>query len=131
MNLRFRALPGEHDLTPRPMITVGIDGIESTGFDCLIDTGSLENRFGAWIADEAGIDLTGAEAVDLGLGGHRIAARTVPVALRLGRYAWEAPVSFCEPWPWGFNLLGQEGFLRWFRVVFEAADRSLEITPHP
>lgn len=131
MKLRFRALPGEHDVTPRPLISVGVEGIEHTAFDCLVDTGSLENRFGAWIADEAGLDLAGAQAVELGLGGRRIEARTVPVSLRLGQYEWEAPVSFCDPWPWGFGLLGQEGFLRWFRVVLEAADRSLEVTPHP
>lgn len=58
-------------------------------------------------------------------------ARTLTVGLRLGSHAWEAPVSFCEPWPWDFQLLGQEGFLRFFRVTIEAAAGRLEVTPSP
>ncbi len=38
-------------------------------------------------------------------------------------------VGFCEPWPRGSTqLLGQEGFFRWFEVLVRAADRELELT---
>jgi hypothetical protein len=36
---------------------------------------------------------------------------------------------FCDPWPWGFQLLGQEGFFRYFRVCFDAADLSMTLEP--
>jgi len=42
---------------------------------------------------------------------------------------YDAPVSFCDPWPFAFNLLGQEGFLRFFRLTLCAADCWLEIEP--
>jgi hypothetical protein len=38
-------------------------------------------------------------------------------------------VSFCDPWPFAFNLLGQEGFLRHFRLELCAAADWLEIEP--
>jgi Aspartyl protease len=124
----FRPLPGAQDVTPRPVIDVRIQGLPRFGLGCLIDTGSLHNRFGAWVADSAGIDRSGTPAESLGVGGRPTIARTVAVTLAIGEFMWEAPVSFCDPWPWDFQLLGQEGFFRWFRVVIEAADRTLEIT---
>jgi hypothetical protein len=57
-------------------------------------------------------------------------ARTVITALQLGEFTWEAPVSFCDPWPFDFQLLGQLGFLRWFRMVMAAADETFEVTPN-
>lgn len=129
MKIRFRALPGAADVTPRPIVDVHMEGLERTGLGCLLDTGSLHNRFGAWVARAAGIDLTGVAAESIGVGGRATTARTVPVRLRVGDHEWEAPVSFCDPWPWDFNLLGQEGFLRWFRVLIEAANRSMQVTP--
>lgn len=111
------------------MVPVFVDGLDITPFSCLVDTGSLHNRFASWIADEAGIELENVRPASIGVGGRPTLARTVPVALRAGEHRWEAPVSFCDPWPWDFQLLGQEGFLRWFRLLVEAADRTLEITP--
>jgi len=115
---------------PRPILGVHVEGIEEADLPCLVDSGSLHNRFPAWIATQAGIDLGGTEPVSLGVGGRPTIARTVSVRLRFADHHWEAPVSFCDPWPWDFNLLGQEGFLRWFEVVFKAADRILEVTPN-
>lgn len=129
MRFRFRSLPGAVADVPRPIVPIAIQGLEASAIDCLVDTGSFNNCFAVWIADEAGIRLEDVEPETVGLGGRSVTARAVTVGLRLGDHSWEAPVSFCDPWPWDFNLLGQEGFLRWFRVVIEAADRSLEITP--
>lgn len=50
--------------------------------------------------------------------------------VQLGDFIWEAPVSFCDPWPFDFQLLGHPGFLRWFRVVIDAADETLEVIPN-
>ncbi|CAN5756503.1 hypothetical protein BH20ACT1_BH20ACT1_12310 [soil metagenome] len=49
--------------------------------------------------------------------------------LTVGDHAWIAPVWFCDPWPLGFHILGQEGFLRWFTVTVRAAHDQLELTP--
>ncbi len=97
----------------------------------LCDTGSLHNRFAAWVADDIGLDVRDIEPEAIGVGGQHLVARTVTVALRIGEVEWEAPVSFCEPWPWGYQLLGQEGFFRWFEVVVRAADRELELIQIP
>lgn len=129
MRLGFRPLPGAQDITPRPILDVRVSGLPRFGLGCLVDTGSLHNRFAAWVAEAAGLDLSGVPTQSIGVGGRPTIARTVPVTLGVGEVTWEAPVSFCDPWPWDFQLLGQEGFFRWFRVVIEAADRSLEITP--
>jgi hypothetical protein len=125
----FRPLPGAQDITARPILDARMEGLSRFGLACLLDTGSLHNRFAGWTAETAGLDLSSAPAESLGVGGRPTIARTVTVRLAIGEYTWEAPVSFCHPWPWDFQLLGQEGFFRWFRVVLEAADRSLEITP--
>ena len=57
-------------------------------------------------------------------------ARTVTCELHLANFAWEAPVAFCDPWPFDFQVLGQLGFLRWFRVVIDAADETFEVIPN-
>jgi hypothetical protein len=63
------------------------------------------------------------------VGGQALLERTTTVALRVGDHAWEAPVSFFDPWPWDYQLLGQEGFFRWFEVCVRAADLELDLTP--
>lgn len=128
MRIAFRVLPGRSLDVPRPLVDVRVAGIEETPLTCLLDTGSLHNRFAGWVAREAGLDLDGIAPQSLGIGGRPVIARTANVALRLGKMSWEAPISFCDPWPWDFQLLGQEGFLRFFRVTIDAAARSLEIS---
>lgn len=129
MIVPFRAMPNARGTTPRPLIDVAVTHDTTAHVLALCDTGSLHNRFGAWIADEIGIDLRNTEPEAIGVGGQHLLARTVPVALRIGEHEWEAPVSFCAPWPWSYQLLGQEGFLRWFEIVLRTADRELELSP--
>lgn len=131
MRVPFRALPGHRDITPRPIVDVHVDGLPRAALGCLVDTGTLHNRFDAGVARLAGIPLERVDPTSIGVGGRPVIARTVEVHLRLGDHVWEAPVSFCEPWPWDFQLLGQEGFLRWFRMTCEAANRWLELEPPP
>jgi len=125
----FRELPGRREDVPRPMLDVWVQGIEHTPLTSLADTGTVHNRFATWIARHAGIDLSDVPPESIGVGGRPVIARTVTVGLALGDYAWEAPISFCEPWPWDFQILGQEGFFRYFRVVVEAANRTMDIRP--
>lgn len=128
MRIPFLELPGISTVA-RPVAPIEIEGLEETSLTCLLDTGSLHNRFGAWVADVAGVELSGAEAESLGIGGRSTIGRTLVVRLRLGDYEWDAPVTFCDPWPWDFQILGLEGFFRRFRVCVEAAELVTEVTP--
>ncbi|MGH2753214.1 MAG: retropepsin-like aspartic protease, partial [Actinomycetota bacterium] len=95
----------------------------------LLDTGALHNRFGAWTAEAAGVELRDAKQQGLAIGGFVTTARQALVHMSLGDATWEAPVWFCDPWPLAFHLLGQEGFFRWFEVRLRAAIYEIEITP--
>jgi hypothetical protein len=88
----------------------------------------LHNRFAAWVANAAGIDLTAADEERFAVAGFIAAARRASIQLTLGEVTWEAPMWFCDPWPLAFHLLGQEGFFRWFNVRLRAAVYEIEIT---
>jgi hypothetical protein len=100
----FLEIPGDDcRAIARPVVPVQVGDLEQAPQLCLIDTGALRNRFAFRLAEAIGVDLT--------VGGER----------------FDAPVSFCEPWPLAFNLLGQEGFLRAFRLTMSAKEGWLEL----
>jgi hypothetical protein len=125
----FLELPGGDSTLLRPVIPVQVEDLDSAPQYCLVDTGSTHNRFGAWLAEATGIDLTGAPETELAVGGMVTAARHSRAALTIAGVRYDAPISFCEPWPFAFNLLGQEGFLRFFRLEICAAESWLEVDP--
>lgn len=127
MRFPFKELPGTTKDYLRPAVPVTIEGIERAPQLCLLDAGALHNRFAAWVADAAGIDLAETEEEHIAVGGFVTAARHASVQLSLGEVTWEAPVWFCEPWPLAFHLLGQEGFFRLFDVRLRAAVCEIEI----
>lgn len=129
MRFPFKELPGAGGDYLRPAVPVTVEGISRAPQLCLLDTGALHNRFAAWVAESAGIDLSRTEEERFTIGGFVTAGRNVPVQLTLGEATWEAPVWFCDPWPLAFHLLGQEGFFRWFDVRVRAAVYEIEITP--
>jgi hypothetical protein len=91
----------------------------------------VHNRFGSWVAEVLGIEPEEGQHQRLAVGGVVTDAVTVPLRLSVGEFTWHAPVSFCDPWPFAFNLLGQEGFFRFFRVTLAAARYTVEIEPDP
>lgn len=129
MEIPFRLLPGRAEAVERPLVDVHVAGVSRTGLACLVDTGALRNRFGQWVADAAGIDLAGVETETFAMGGHLAIGRAIEVDLRVGDHYWRAPVSFCDPWPWDFQVLGQEGFLRYFDVGVSASRLRLDVVP--
>ena len=129
MRYAFKQLPGQAGVFRRPVVPVVVEGFSTAPQECLLDTGSLRNRFDAWIADSTGIDLSGAAEEVIALGGFSTVARTVRAALSIGDFRWEAPVSFCDPWPMPFQVLGQEGFFRWFKVTIRAAEHTIDVEP--
>ena len=129
MKFPFKELPGTTRDYLRPVVPVIVEGISRAPQLCLLDMGALHNRFAAWVADAAGIDLTGAEGERLAVGGFTTLARRAQVQLTLAKVTWEAPVWFCDPWPLAFHLLGLEGFFRSFAVRMRAARYEMVITP--
>lgn len=131
MRFDFLELPGEGRPRARPVVPVQVEDLEEAPQLCLVDTGSIANRFGVWLAAATGVDLDGAPETKLHVGGVTTTARLVRADLTIAGVRYDAPVSFCDPWPFAFNLLGQEGFLRFFRVTLCAAESWLEVEPEP
>lgn len=129
MRFPFKELPGISRDYLRPAVPVTVEGIARAPQLCLLDSGALHNRFAGWIAEAAGIDLAESEQERVAVGGFVTTARQAIVQLTLGDVTWEAPVWFCDPWPLAFNLLGQEGFFRWFEVNLRASIYEVELTP--
>jgi Aspartyl protease len=129
MRFPFKELPGSSRDYLRPAVPVTVEGITRAPQLCLLDTGALHNRFAAWVAEAAGLDLSGADEERFALGGFEAMGRRAMVQLALGDVTWEAPVWFCDPWPLAFQLLGQEGFFAWFDVRVRAARYQIDVVP--
>lgn len=129
MKFPFKELPGDDVDFLRPVVAVGLAGQDTVLHACLVDSGALHNRFGRWIAETAGIPLDDGIRRRVAVGGVICEAVTVPVVLEIEEVQWHTAVSFCDPWPFGFNLLGQEGFFRFFEVTFQASRYSFELRP--
>ena len=129
MRFEFLELPGEGRGLVRPVVPVQVEDLEEAPQLCLVDTGATTNRFGAWLAEAVGIDLGGAPESTLVIGGVRTTARHARADLTVAGRRYDAPITFCDPWPFAFNLLGQEGFLRYFRLELCAAKYWLTIEP--
>ena len=80
-------------------------------------------------AEAAGVPLDDGLEARIAVGGVITRAITVPVDLQVMDANWHAGVSFCDPWPFGFGLLGQEGFFRFFETTFRASQYSFELQP--
>lgn len=105
-----------------------MEGLPGIPITCLVDSGALNNRFDAKYAEWAGLDLSDAEeAPRFAVGGRAYEGRIAHVTLRLKDLEWTAPVCFVDGWDNDFQLLGQEGFFRWFKVCFFAADEYFEL----
>ena len=131
MRFEFLELPEADSTLLRPVVPVQVEDLADAPQLCLVDTGATHNRFGAWLAEATGVDLTGAPKSDLAVGGIVTTARHARAYLTIAGVRYDAPVTFCEPWPFAFNLLGQEGFLRFFRLHLCAAESWLEVEPEP
>jgi hypothetical protein len=128
VRFQFLELPGGNGQgIIRPVVPVQIGDLEQAPQLCLIDTGALRNRFAFWLAEAAGVDLTGAPSAEFAVAGFVTTGYEARVDLAVGKDRFDAPVSFCDPWPLAFHLLGQEGFLRGFRMSMSANEGWLEL----
>ncbi len=87
----------------------------------------------AELATLAGIDLTGTITEQIVVGGVSTQGAFVRTELTVSdgaeQFSWNAPVWFCDPWPFPFGLAGLEGFLHHFRVTVRAYRSQLDIEP--
>ena len=130
MRFSFVELPDATRRLIRPAIPVQIEDLDDAPQLCLLDSGATSNRFGSWVAEAAGLSLDDAlDEDEIVVGGARTIGRLLPVELTLGECRFQAPAWFCDPWNLSFGVLGQEGFFRFFRVTFCAAEGWLECEP--
>jgi hypothetical protein len=131
----FRQLPaaGGGQLTSRPTVDVWLEGIDAVPLASLVDTGALRTRFSRDLATAAGIQPDDDLAERFAIGGAIVTGAPARVLMRVGSgddvHAWMAPVWFCDPWPFGFQLLGLEGFLQHFRVTLSAYHEWIDCQP--
>jgi hypothetical protein len=125
----YTALPGGLNSPPRPLLDVVVGDVESVRMKCLVDSGAIHTVVPAWAADLAGIDLSGGDVRYLSVGGSSVEARFVAVRMTAAGLTWDAPVGFCDAWPYAWGLLGHDSFFRWFTVTFRAMDLEFEIEP--
>jgi hypothetical protein len=110
---------------PRPLVDVMV--ADAVTVKALVDSGAVNTLFASWVADAAGIDLTGANTLLLNVGGGSYEAKLVTVRLATEGYVWEAEVGFCGDWHIGWALAGHWGFFRFFNTAFRAVDHEFEI----
>jgi hypothetical protein len=131
----FREIPepGRDAVRARPIVDVVVEGLEIAPQACLLDSGATAVRFGVYVAELCGVDLSGAPETQIAVGGALVTARMGEVGLQVAdadeAYAWTAPVWFCEPWVPAFGLLGLTGFFDRFEVTIAAYDERIELTP--
>jgi hypothetical protein len=136
VRLPFRAFPAATGgaLTPRPIVDIALEGLPVAPIACLLDTGALRTRISAEFASLAGIALDSALIEEF----HVAGLKTVGALARIGLtvsdgisdHSWDAPVWFCDPWPYPFGLAGLEGFMYHFSVSIHAYDAFLDLQPH-
>lgn len=118
---------------PRPVVDVWLEGIEVAPLGCLVDSGALRTRFSRDLAVAAGIQPEASQTERLAVGGQVVEAAPARVTLQIGagddRHAWDAQVWFCDPWPFAFQLLGLDGFLRHFRTTLSAYHEWIDCEP--
>ena len=135
MRFEFRAFPSASGgvLTPRPIVDVALEGLEAAPIACLLDTGALRTRISSEFVELAGIDLGDTISETVPVGGVRTVCSYAHVTLTISagadRHSWDAPVWFCDPWPYDFGLAGVEGFLQHFRVTISGYEEYLQVVP--
>lgn len=136
MRFAFRELPDPgHPETVRaqPIVDIVVDGLEHAPQAALLDSGATAIRFGVYLAELCGIDLSDAPKARLAVGGGLVTARMAEVDLAVtdqrDSHRWTAPVWFCDPWTPAFGLLGLTGFFDQFDVTISSYEERIELTP--
>jgi hypothetical protein len=129
MKFRFQALPSER--FTRPVVPVTFSALPGFATVGLVDSGARGTRIGSEWADLLGLDLSEADHNRIRVGGGAYDARDISVRMKVGRWEWDAEVSFVENWDKGFALLGIKGFFDNFVVRIDAARQETSLTRRP
>lgn len=135
MRFGFRQLPGPgpSSVRPRPIIDVVVEGLDFAPQACLLDSGATAIRFGTYVAEVCGVDLSAAPKELLAVGGARVEASMAEESLLItdgeDSHAWNAPVWFCEPWTPAFGLLGLTGFFDQCEITIASNEERIELIP--
>jgi hypothetical protein len=118
----------------RPLLDVHLDADRLVPHTCLVDSGALGVRLSAELAHVAGIELPARPSgPDLRIAGvrHQVRSAAVPLSCTVdGRVLrWQAQVTFCDPWPHPFGILGLHGFLDRFDVDLRGAQGAFDVRP--
>ena len=136
MRFAFRELPDpgkQGGVRARPIVDIVVDGLEHAPQAALLDSGATAIRFGLYLAELCGVDLSDAPEARLAVGGGLVTARMAEVDLMVtdqrDSHRWTAPVWFCDPWTPAFGLLGLTGFFDHFDVTISSYEERIELTP--
>lgn len=129
MILRYTTLPEAAGTPARPLLDVAVEDVDDVVVPCLVDSGAANTLLPRWLAEMAGLSLEGGEIRRLGVAGGETRATIIACRLTAAGHTWEAPVGFAHPWPYGWGLLGHEGFFRFFTVTLRAVDLEFEVEP--
>lgn len=129
MIVPYTELPPEAGGWPRPLLDVGVADMDDALVPCLVDSGAQDTLLPGWAARASGVALEEARRQRLAVAGTGTEAMFVTTLLAGGGLTWEAEVGFCDPWPYGWGLLGQRSFFRYFTVTFRAVDFEFELVP--
>jgi hypothetical protein len=115
------------------VVDVALEGLLAAPMECLLDTGALRTRMSAELAPLAGVQLDDALTEEFWVAGLQTLGTVAHVRLTMtegaDQFSWDAPVWFCDPWPYPFGLAGLEGFLHHFVVTIRAYDGYLDLEP--
>ncbi len=129
MIVPYRDLPHDDGGRPRPLLDIAVADVDDVRVRCLVDSGAQNTLLPGWVADLAGIDCRDAPTRSLSVAAAATTAALIPTRLTVADHSWEAEIGFCDPWPYGWGLLGQLSFFRYFTVSFRAADLEFELEP--
>ncbi|MDP8958582.1 MAG: hypothetical protein M3N51_05120 [Actinomycetota bacterium] len=127
MIVPYTELPEEAGGWPRPLLDVVIADMEDMRVPCLVDSGALNTLLPGWVADAGGISRNDLKSRPLAVAATSTEAAFLSTRLNAADHSWEAELGFCRPWPYGWGLLGQLSFFRFFTVIFRAADFEFEV----
>lgn len=121
----------------RPVIAVLLTGSATPQLrDGLLDTGADDTVFSESVAAALGADLSRADQCFISLAGRPqpMICRYTKVQLRISdgteAFEWPAVVGFVAA-RLHYALLGQAGFLQYFRADFDGDARVVELVPKP
>jgi hypothetical protein len=115
-----------------PLLDVFLTADCAIAHTCLLDTGAVGVRLSADFAYASDIPLPrepNAPDVIAGATRSQVYAVEHPLFIEVdgAPLSWTARVSFCDPWPHPFGLLGRNGFFDVFDVLVQGHAKRFEV----